>query len=86
MADRREATGLFDEGDDLIDAVALLEVAENKRPGVAHAFAVGVHDGQIGAHQGAKSTLLITNKSERVMPGPPCGGFSRPPTHRSRRS
>ena len=76
---RAQPAGLPDEVDDLLDAVAGADVGEDERALAAHASGVARPSPRGSAPtSGARSILLMTSRSERVMPGPPLRGILSP--------
>ncbi len=66
------------EFDDPLDAVAPLHVGKHERLAVAHPRGVPFHHNRDHANIGARSRLLMTSRSDLVIPGPPLRGISSP--------
>jgi hypothetical protein len=52
------------------------DIAEHEGLLAAHLLGVALHDRRTGADEG-REAILLTTKSERVMPGPPQRGSRR---------
>ena len=74
----RKPAGLLDEGGDRCHTLASPNVGEYEGTLAPHPAAVPVHHFEARADMGARSILLITSKSLRVMPGPPLRGILSP--------
>ena len=66
-------------GNDIVEALAALQIREHKRPVAAHAPGVAVHDLERRTDVRRESILLITSSPLRLMPGPPLRGILSPP-------
>ena len=64
--------------DDPSDPVSRLQIGEDKRACAAHAPCVATMISRLAPTSGARSVLLMTRRSERVMPGPPLRGILSP--------
>ena len=75
----RQSAALLDEGDTRVEALAGLHVGEDEGP---RARASSCASRSITSSEaptiGARSILLMTSRSERVMPGPPFRGILSP--------
>ena len=52
---------------------------EDERSVAAHLAGVALHHAEVGADERARSILLMTSRSDCVMPGPPLRGILSPP-------
>ena len=66
------------EAADGVQPPALLQIGEHERPVAAHPSASRAIISRDAPTIGARSILLITSRSERVMPGPPLRGILSP--------
>ena len=62
-----------------LHADAMLHLGEDHRPVAAHLAGIAGHHRQIRADGARRSVLLMTSRSDCVMPGPPLRGILSPP-------